>query len=490
MIIEQEYCIDDRIKVMVEKIRAYVEKYHMLEQSDIVIAGISGGADSVCLLFVLMDLQKEIGFQIRTVHVHHGLRGEAADADAAFVKELTEQYKIPCTIYYYDVELEAKKRKQSTEEAGREVRREAFQRERELYGGTKIALAHHSDDNAETFLMNLIRGSRLQGLGGMRPVSGNMIRPLLCVRRKEIEMYLEERQISYCTDTTNFENIYTRNKLRNCVIPYLEDEINPAAVAHMNQTMEQLWQISDYMNAQVEKAFDEYVKINEKEVRIHIAARAALSEVIFHMLCHRVIAKAAGSEKNIGQKHVELLSSMWDQQKGSKLSLPYRLAAVREETFICIKKMEEKNLQERNGETGSIEVSYPVIPGMQLKVENSVITAKLIEKSSADAVNVPDNIYTKWFDYDIIKDTVIVRKRRPGDYIIIDKSGKKQKLKSYFINEKIPKEERDRIWLVAQGSHVLWIAGYRRGCAAYVLEKTKRILEITIHGGEKDVRNN
>ena len=102
-------CIDDRIKVMVEKIRAYVEKYHMLEQSDIVVAGISGGADSVCLLFVLMDLQKEIGFQIRTVHVHHGLRGEAADADAAFVKELTEQHKIPCTIYYYDVELESEK---------------------------------------------------------------------------------------------------------------------------------------------------------------------------------------------------------------------------------------------------------------------------------------------------------------------------------------------------------------------------------------------
>lgn len=475
---------------MIEKIRAYVKKYHMLEQSDIVIAGISGGADSVCLLFVLMELQKEIGFQIRTVHVHHGLRGKAADADAAFVKKLTEQYKIPCTIYYYDVELEAKKRKQSTEEAGREVRREAFQKERDLYGGTKIALAHHSDDNAETFLMNLIRGSRLQGLGGMRPVSDSMIRPLLCVGRKEIEMYLEERQISYCTDATNFENIYTRNKLRNCVIPYLEEEINPAAVAHINQTMEQLRQISDYMNTQVEKAFDDYVKIEGEEVMIRIAAKSALAEVIFHMLCHRVIAEAAGSEKNIGQKHVELLSSMWDQQKGSKLSLPYRLTAVHEEACICIKKMEEKNQRERKGETDSKEASYPIVPGMQLRIENSVITAKLIEKSSSDAVNVPDNIYTKWFDYDIIKDTVIVRKRRPGDYIIIDKSGKKQKLKSYFINEKIPKEERDRIWLVAQGSHVLWIAGYRRGCAAYVLEETERILEITIHGGEKDVRNN
>lgn len=475
---------------MMEKIRAYVEKYHMLEQSDIVIAGISGGADSVCLLFVLMELQKEIGFQIRTVHVHHGLRGKAADEDAAFVKDLAKKHELPCTIYYYDVESEAKKRKQSTEETGREVRREAFLKEQKQYGGTKIALAHHCDDNAETFLMNLIRGSRLQGLGGMRPVSDGMIRPLLCVGRKEIESYLEERHIGYCTDATNFENIYTRNKLRNCVIPYLEQEINPAAVEHMNQTMEQLRQISDYMNQQVEKAFNQYVEVREREVTIQIETQKVLPEVIFHMLCYRAIAGAAGSEKNIGQKHVELLCAMWEQRTGSELSLPYRLTAVREERSVRIKKMKEQKRQKERMEEEKEEVSYPVIPGMRLEVENSVITAELIEKSSFQSRIVPDNIYTKWFDYDIIKDTVIVRKRRPGDYIVIDPSGKKQKLKSYFINEKIPKEERDRIWLVAQGSHVLWIAGHRRGCAAYVLEETERILEITIHGGEKDVRNN
>lgn len=469
-----------------EQIRAYVDRYHMLEQSDIVITGISGGADSVCLLFVLLELQKEIGFGIRAVHVHHGIRGEDADRDAEYVRQLTEELHVPCSIYCYDVESEAKKRKQSTEEAGREVRREAFFREMQLYHGTKIALAHHEDDNAETFLMNLSRGSRLQGLGGIRPVSGAMIRPLLCVRRKEIEDYLQRRGIGYCTDATNFENVYMRNKIRNCVIPYLEKEINPETVTHINGAMEQLRQIGEYMESQAEDAFRKYVRV-EDGVLIEIEAKQELPEVIFDMVCHRAIAHAAGSEKDITRKHVKLLGEMWEQQEGNRLSLPYHLTGIRKRGGIRIG---DAGSGKNDADREILQEEFEIRPGIRIEAENLFLTAKLIEKSAFDYRNVPDNIYTKWFDYDIIKDTVTARKRRPGDYITIDETGRRQKLKSYLINEKIPREERDQLWLIAQGSHVLWVAGYRRGCAAHVSEQTKKILEITIHGGEKDGRNN
>ena len=172
---------------MQRKIEQYVSKWDMLKKEDKVITGVSGGADSICLLFVLLELQKKIPFELVVVHVNHGLRGEDADGDEAYVKELCKEHGIVCEIYSENVELIAKNRKQSTEEAGRYVRREAFQKAMQTHGGTKIALAHHKNDSVETFFMNLARGTGLKGLGGIRPVVGEYIRPLLCLERKEIE---------------------------------------------------------------------------------------------------------------------------------------------------------------------------------------------------------------------------------------------------------------------------------------------------------------
>lgn len=232
---------------MLKKIKEYADKWNMLEAGDKVVAGVSGGADSICLLFVLMELQKEIPFELTAVHVNHGLRAEAADRDEAYVRELCETYRIPCVSYRENVELIAKNRKQSLEEAGREVRREAFRRTMESWGGTKIALAHHKNDNAETFLMNLARGSGLKGLGGMLPVNGTIIRPLLAAERQEIEQYLKENGIAYCTDETNKSDDYTRNRIRNHMIPLLEDGVNKRAVAHISDTMERLREVQEFL---------------------------------------------------------------------------------------------------------------------------------------------------------------------------------------------------------------------------------------------------
>ncbi|MDD3140949.1 MAG: tRNA lysidine(34) synthetase TilS, partial [Lachnospiraceae bacterium] len=232
---------------MIDKVLAYIEKWQMIAKQDKIVIGISGGADSVCLLLVLLELRKALEFSIVAVHVNHKLRGVAAEADEKYVEKLCAHNDVLLERYHYDVNLIAKDKKVSTEEAGRIVRREAFNKAKEKYQGTKIAMAHHKNDNVETLLMNLARGTSLKGLGGILPVRGDIIRPLLCVERKEIELFLKNKGIDYCTDKSNEQDDYTRNRVRNHILPYFENEINVQTVTHMNNTIEQMQELQRYM---------------------------------------------------------------------------------------------------------------------------------------------------------------------------------------------------------------------------------------------------
>lgn len=218
---------------MEQKVNAYIQKYHMLEKGEKIVIGVSGGADSVCLLFLLLSLRSEWDLKLQAVHVHHGLRGADADADEQYVRKLCQVQDVPLYVFHEDVKAYAKERGMTEEEAGRVLRRERFVQIKNETGASKIVLAHHKNDNVETVLWNLSRGSGIRGAGGIRPKNGDWIRPLLCVTREEIEDYLGERKIAYCEDATNKEDDYTRNRLRNHVIPYLQEEINALSLIHI-----------------------------------------------------------------------------------------------------------------------------------------------------------------------------------------------------------------------------------------------------------------
>lgn len=452
---------------MYQRVKAYIEKYHMLQNGDKVIVGISGGADSVCLLFMLLELKKEMDISIVAVHVHHGLREGSADADEAYVRELCERQQIRLFVCHEDVKAYAQQQKLTVEEAGRNIRRIRFEETLRACGGNKIALAHHQNDNAETLLWNLCRGCGLRGAGGIAPAEGDYIRPLLCLERREIEVYLADRGISYCIDETNLEDTYTRNRIRSQVIPYLEAEINPRAVQHMSDTMEQLRLLGEYVEHEVSvyarKCID-YERKSGKRVLVKKEEFMKTPEVMRSYMLHELLCRIAGRRKDIEQIHVKTLGELFDHQVGREISLPYSITAGR-----CY-----EGIELYRKETGSEE--EPV--GMSVRV---------FEKTS-DMQAFPKKTYTKWFDYDIIKNTVKLRHKEPGDWIVIDRSGRKQKLKQYFINEKIPREDREKIWLVADGQEILWIVGYRQSQKYQVTEKTSRILEIEICGGKKDGR--
>lgn len=469
---------------MLKKVEDYVSKWDMLKKEDKVIAGVSGGADSICLLFVLLELQKKIPFELVVVHVNHGLRGAAADGDEAYVKELCEKYEITCEIYFEDVELIAKNRKQSTEEAGRDVRRAAFQETMKTYGGTKIALAHHKNDSAETFFMNLARGTGLKGLGGIRPVVGEYIRPLLCVERAEIEAYLHEQKILYREDATNAADDYTRNRIRNHVIPYMEQEVNVKTVAHISETMSQLQEIQIFLEEQTKKSFESCVKEQESGYLVLEESFIKQPIVLQPLILKEVLIRISKKEKDLEEVHLQTLQALFGKQVGKRVDLPYDMEGKRVYEGICLRR---KNPEE--AKAFCVEIDFTEDLQKVYQWGEKQIICKLVEKNSKDARSMQKS-GTKSFDYDIISDKVCVRTRQPGDYITIHPDGRTQKLKSFFINEKIPEEKRDEILLVADGHHILWIAGMRTNSMYQVCEHTKRILEIRIDGGESHGSNN
>ena len=473
----------------------------MLTCGDKVIAGVSGGADSVCLFLMLLELREKIGFDLIAVHVHHGLRGEAADQDQRFVEALCEQHRIPLEIFRVNLESIAKKRKQSLEEAGRMVRREAFDSVCQKYGGNKIALAHHQNDNAETLLWNLSRGTGLDGLGGIRPVNGKFIRPLLCMNRKEIEEYLAKRKQSYCIDETNAGTDYTRNKLRHLVLPILEEQVNSAAVRHMNETMEQIWELQEYMQEQVEAAYQECVQEHfEKACWIQIQQKSfeTFPELIKKMVIRKGMEQVGGKKRDLSHKHVDVMMELMNKQVGRTLDLPYEMHAKRNYEGIRLEKQRTYSFgEEKKAEIMQECMSELNIPGETILADRNLkLRCKILEKPKNLSIkDIPQKIYTKWFDYDIIKSSLYIRTRQAGDTIVIDEKGHQKKLKNWFVDEKIPKEVRDSQLLLAENNEILWVLGHRMSQAYQVKQSTKWILQIEVEtyksdGGKENGRNN
>ena len=246
----------------------FIKEHKMIEKGERIIVGVSGGADSVCLLYILYKIKEEWGFDITAVHVNHMLRGEEAERDKQFVRNLCDSLGVENYAVNVDVASLADQQKMSIEEAGRAARYLAFDsvlrrlKEGQIYRGGKVALAHHRDDNVETVLLNLIRGSGLNGLKGILPVTERdrlkIIRPLLSVGREDIEQYLNDMGIPHVEDSTNSENEFARNKIRNEIIPRLK-LINSRAPEHISETAWSLAQLQSFMDVRVKEAFDRVV---------------------------------------------------------------------------------------------------------------------------------------------------------------------------------------------------------------------------------------
>ena len=476
---------------MLRTVLQYCKREKLIEKDDYVLAGVSGGADSVCMLHLLVQLQKELGFTLAAVHVEHGIRGEESEQDAVFVERLCQELKVPLEVYRVKALTYAKEQKVGLEEAARILRYDCYKNAALAVTGkkVKVALAHHADDNAETVLFQMIRGSGIDGMSGMQPeremLPGvTVIRPLLTVTRTQIEQYTEAEKLSYCVDSTNTDITYSRNRIRCQILPML-GEVNSQAVLHINQSAEYLRRVGEYIKDQVEEATRYVLKAQESGILILAEEYAKLPEVLKRELLHFAIEQAAGSRKDIGLSHVELLAGLFELQTGRRISLPYCLKAKRiYEGVILEKKAEgtktedvffrdlpESDFEERLQQgTAVIEV-----PGGEMRFS-------LFEYNGKNA-EISKNTYTKDFDYDKIKGGFQVRTRQSGDYLIVDDDGHKKRLKEYFINEKVPSDKRDDILLLTNGKKVIWVVGGRISADAKINQNTERILRVQVLGG-------
>ncbi|MBQ6887812.1 MAG: tRNA lysidine(34) synthetase TilS [Lachnospiraceae bacterium] len=462
---------------MIEKVRNYMQQYKMLVPGDTVVTGVSGGADSLCLLFMLKEFAEEMSLQLAVVHVNHGIREEAGE-DAVYVEKICKELEVPFFLKETDVEAIAKSQGISTEEAGRNVRYEAFyevlkQLNAEEQG--KIAVAHNANDRAETMLFHLFRGTGLTGLSGIKPVRDRIIRPLLCLDREEIEQYLEKKEVTFCIDRTNNEDTYTRNKIRHHILPFAENNICTGAVSHMNRTAEMLLETEEFLREQTISIYSKIVE--EKGNSVYVSVKEFINQP--RLLQKRILLlcmeKIAAGRRDIGLVHIENILSLFTKEGNKELALPYGMLARRDFEKIFIGADSSKEIKKVSGE---IEV---LIPG-EIEIEGiGVLEFRVFEYDKSKII--PEKTYTKWLDYDKIEKSLVLRTRQTGDYLTINKTLSKKTLKKYFIEEKIPKNERENIYVLADGSHIIWVPGHRISQYYKITSETRNILQVHLRGG-------
>lgn len=566
---------------LIREADAYIRRFHMIDEGDVVIAGVSGGADSVCLLLVLNALREKRSFHLAAVHVNHNIRGADADADEEYVRTICRERKIPLYVYSFPVTEIARREKRGLEETGRLLRQQAFRdavcKAERLFlseatgeradnpkrrrvteargrggaaGGVKIALAHHANDLAETALFQAVRGSSLAGLAGIRPVSRidaawddahakelihqqtpledgtawedarteelMVIHPLLFVRRREIEAWLREQNICWRTDATNLDEGYSRNCLRQRVIPYLEEHLNPEAVRHIRELAEDAAEADEYLHAEARKRESELVEVGSNgDGGVIVFLKDAVmqeAEVIQRYILMDALEMVSGRKKDLGREQLRQLRELFSMSAGKGVDLPYGVRAVRRYdgirlvrgdaalscgsrdlsrggTDLCSESRdlsrrdaelctERKDLSCRSSDLAQ-SAAVPVTGEGTFFFRGWRFTCRQMRGYPGAEKKIPLNRYTKYFDYDKIGTNIVFRTRLAGDRIAVTDTGQTKKLKDYFINEKIPRDERGEIPLLASGQRIFWVVGGRISGDCRITDKTKNILEIT-----------
>ena len=363
--------------------------------------------------------------------------------------------------------------------------------------GAKVALAHHMEDNAETVLFQMMRGSGLAGLCGMQPVRQSedgtvYIRPLLEVHRGEIEEYLKSRDVVWREDSTNQETEYSRNYVRHVILPQLS-RLNEQAVEHINRSAEQLSELRDYVEQSKQQAKARVATEEAEGLCIAIPRLLELHPALQKELILDVVAEAAGSRKDITAVHVKAVLDICQKQSGKEVHLPYDVVARRDFDKLLVCSLREA---QNASDNQSVVVGEKELAALAQSDGADVLELKLSESGEGFRIRVfsyhgenlkfLENPYTKWMDYDKIKQGFCIRKRQSGDYFIGDAQGHRKKLKQYFVEEKISARERSNRWLLAQDSLVLWLVGGRISEHLKVTEQTQQVVEITYQGGTEN----
>jgi len=462
---------------LVEKVFETIKKYKLINDDEGVVTGISGGPDSVCLLHVLKSLAAQLNIRVFAAHVNHMLRGEESEGDESYVRELCKKLGVPLFVSRHNVGEVSGQKGISLEEAGREIRYSEFEALSAEIGAQKIAVAHNKNDQAETVMLNLLRGAGLDGLKGMEYKTGKIIRPLLDVPRTDIEAYCREYALFPRTDSSNLESDYTRNKVRLDLIPYIDTLFKKNIVESLYRMSSLLRDDYHYIEDCILSIYDGFVMKKEgKAVWLSLEKMAEAHPAVQKRVLRKAIEQVKGDLKGIESVHLESAVSLGTSGKtGSQIHLPLNLRVER--SYEALKIFIDDN--EKNTCTA---FDLPLtIPGTTLigDIKSSVLAVLKKKPINIEEYgNLGYNSLVQFFDYDRLGTGINVRNRRDGDVFKPYRSKGTKKLKEYFIDSKIPRHMRDSIPLIAKGNEVVWVIGYKISDKFKVTENTKSILKL------------
>lgn len=437
----------------------------MLKENERVLIGFSGGPDSTALLFALHQLRDILKVKLIALHINHQIRGKSALKDECFCIEFCKKLKIPIVIKRVSVKEYALQNKLSIEEAARTLRYQKLLEIAKQRKCDKIALGHHANDNTETVLLNLTRGSGLTGLAGIPPTREIVIRPLIEITRQEIIDYLKANHLKYCHDLSNLELGFRRNFIRHGVIPKLE-KINPSLHTTLIKTSIILRDIEQGIEEITENAIKNVVRKSNRK-RIELDIKNLLN---YNILVRREIIKAMLPRYDF--KMIDNVLSLIDKPSGKEIHLSDNWVAYRDYDKLIISKRENQSLHEYQIWPIDLNsVNY-------IKELNLSVITKISKITAIDKQKLNDQSYAV-FDKQAVNLPLLIRLRKEGDRFT-PYHGKEMKLKDFLINNKISSEIRNRLPILCDQNYILWLIGLRRSNHALVNKKTKEVIVIEV----------
>jgi tRNA(Ile)-lysidine synthase len=430
---------------MIKTVKNYIKAQHLLKPGDKIIVGLSGGADSVFLLSILHQL----GYECLAAHCNFHLRGKESLRDEQWAKQCATLLEIPFYKQDFDTCLIAQERGISIEMAARDLRYNWFEALREKQQADAIAVAHHSDDSIETVFLNLIRGTGIAGLTGIKPKTGRIIRPLLCVSKEDILHYAESEKLLFVTDSSNLQDEFIRNKIRHQVLPLLQS-LNPSLNVSLLRTMEHLSEASKIYQSHIAEAKTHVFNASEQTIDIRsLLAYPSPESILFEIL----------KEYGFGNDVIRNVFQAIESQSGKEFYSPkYKLTKERNRFFLFPLKQKKENLVfyiEKNED----EIKIPFLMDMS------------IQQSPPEIIN---NKNIAYFDFDKLKFPLQLRRWQNGDRFVPFGMNGSQKLSDYFNNRKLNQQEKRNAWILCSENKIIWIVGYRSDNRFKIEKNTKK----------------
>ncbi len=453
----------------IKELKQTVHRFDLLKKGDRVVVALSGGPDSVALLYGLLAIKSEFDLKLYVAHLNHKLRGAESDEDERFARRLSSRLKLKFFCKRVDVKKEAKRKRVNLEEAAREIRYRYLERLANQIKANKIAVGHQADDQAETFLMRLLRGTGGAGLSGIRPKRGKIIRPLIQIKREKVERFLKANDIAYRLDSSNYLTNYFRNKIRLKLLPEIREEFNPKIVESLNRTADIISHQQEFVEKRCQQILKRISKERRNKIVLEVKKFGRYDVTLQREMIRWCVKQLKGDLNRLNFQSVDRGLNLIEQKKsGAKIKLVDEIwleISGGDLVFYRREKKKSDHLLTLPGETN--------LKDWGLKISSEVLPGKSVKKNLFH-----QDQYTAFLDWERLKGPFRLRPRRRGDkFKPLGMKGTKS-VADFLIDAKIPRHLREDVPILTSKGKIAWVVGYRISEGFKVTPKTKKVLKI------------